>query len=370
MTATRRLGRLIAAALVAGALAPASADAATPQPVGPWLVTGVPGTTILYVVRTTSGTCSRGPCLQLERTTVSATRATARRLPPLAPAPGSVLGNLSQLVFANSLDGYAALSGLRSFEWYVTTNGAMSWRRVRFAPGVSLTQLVATGRELYGVVAHCARRYVCTDYRLARSSLDANQWTFSPLPAALAGGHFALAAYGANVWANFDGPNRPQLFVSRDGGRTFTEHAAPLLASVSACDLTPTSATVLWAECPTGMMVSFFYSQNAGSSWAGISRYAFAGTGGGAFDPVSSSLAYLDFGPFTTRPQDLYAIDGPRHTMRAVGNLRCTSADNLVFVDASHGVALCVQNTTSTTTTSLRRTTDGGATWTIMGLAS
>ena len=68
------------------------------------------------------------------------------------------------------------------------------------------------------------------------------------------------------------------------------------------------SPTALWAECPTGMLASFFYSGDAGVHWTSVSRYEYSGTGGGAFDPVSSSLAYLDFGPYASRAKDLSSI--------------------------------------------------------------
>src|ERR1035437_4699471 len=98
------------------------------------------------------------------------------------------------------------------------------------------------------------------------------------------------------------------------------------------------------------MLVSFFYSDDAGVHWTSVSRYEYAGTGGGAFDPVSSSLAYLNFGPYTTRVKDLYAITNSGQKMTAVGNLACTSNNYLVFSDADHGLAICQKNGTVTST--------------------
>ncbi len=359
---------LVLAVFALGVVSTGGAVVASAPGPQPQLITGVPGTSLLYVVATSGGTCAVGPCLRLERTTLSLSHVTTVHLPPLRKASGNLLGDLSQLTFANATDGYAALNGSRSLLWYVTTNGAESWRRIAVAPGQSIVELEATGGALYAVVAHCVKRFACSNYRIARSPLAANRWTYSALPAALSQGGFALAAYGANVWVNLSGARGPQLFISHNAGRTFIERKPAQLVSVSACDLTPESPTVLWAECPTGMLVSFFYSNDGGSSWRSISRFAFAGTGGGAFAPVSSSLAYLDFGPFTSRHPDLYLINGARGTMTPAGNLVCSSAWGLVFANASRGVALCAQNTTSTTTMSLRRTTDGGRSWTTVRL--
>ena len=97
-------------------------------------------------------------------------------------------------------------------------------------------------------------KYTYTKYRIARSALTAKKWIVEALPAPLSKGAFALAAYDTNIWANFQGPRTPLLFVSHDEGQTFTQSSAALLASVCACYLTPMSPTALWAECPTGML--------------------------------------------------------------------------------------------------------------------
>jgi hypothetical protein len=178
-----------------------------------------------------------------------------------------------------------------------------------------------------------------------------------------------LDVYDADVWANLQGPRLPLLFTSHNGGRTFTESSKPLLGSVSACNLTPMSPTAVWAECPTGMLVSFFYSSDAGVHWTSISRYEYAGTGGGAFDPVSSSLAYLNYGTFSGRAKDLYVITNSGHTMTAVGNLACSSTNYLVFSDATRGLTICQKNFTDSSSTYLLRTLDGGRSWTKVRLS-
>ena len=334
-----------------------------PAPV-PQLLTGIAGTPLTFVVSTKSVNCGGGPCLQLQRTSDSGAHFTTLHLPPISRAKGNPLGNLSQLIFANSTDGYASLNVTNSFAWYVTTDGARSWHRERAIHGETIVQIAPTHHELYAVIAHCVTKYTCTKYRIARSALTAKKWIVEALPAPLSKGAFALAAYDTNIWANFQGPRTPLLFVSHDEGRTFTQSSAALLASVSACYLTPMSPTALWAECPTGMLASFFYSGDAGVHWTSVSRYEYSGTGGGAFDPVSSSLAYLDFGPYTSRAKDLYSITGSSHKMTPTGNIACSSTNGLIFSDAKHGLAICEQNdTNASASTYLIRTSNGGATW-------
>ena len=334
----------------------------------PLFVTGVAGTPIAFVVSANSAECASGRCMELQRTSDNGAHFTTLHLPPIVAARGSALGNLSQLIFTDSTDGYASLDDARSFVWYATTDGAQSWHRVSVTPGESILQLVPTHRELYAVMAHCVKRYTCTDYRFARSSLSASSWSTVALPSTLFKAGFTMAAYGSDIWLNLESPGSPLLYTSQNGGRTFSHSTASPLASVSGCSLTPMSSRTVWAECPTGMDVSFFHSSDAGVHWISISRYAYGGTAGGAFDPVSSSLAYLNFGIFSTRAKGLYVITNSGHQMSAVGNLACTSTDELVFSNAARGLVICTKNGADVSMTYLLRTTDGGRQWSKVSL--
>jgi hypothetical protein len=332
----------------------------------PQLLTGVAGTPLTFVVSTNNVNCSSQKCLKLEMTSDNGEHFTTLHLPPIAIARGSSTGDLSELIFANEKDGYALLNNAKSFVWYTTSDGAQTWHRLRVASGEEVQQLIPTRGVLYAVLAHCAKEYTCTDYQLARSSLTANRWTIESLPATLSKNDYAFAAFGPNLWANRQGPQGPVLFTSHSAGQTFVESSAP--ASVSACELTPMSPKVLWAECPTGNLVSFFYSDNSGGHWTSVSRYAFPGTGGGAFDPVSSSLAFLDFGPYTSRSKDFYAVTDSGHKVTAIANLSCANMSGLVFSNARSGLAIC-QKTGLAVSTHLIRTSDGGRNWTRVDLS-
>jgi len=366
-TKRRLISAVLAIGIVGFFLVQTVATASQSTPV-PLLLTGVTGTPLAFVVSAKSVDCASWRCLQLQRTSDNGSSFTRLNLPPISSVKGN-LGNLGELIFANSTDGYASLSEANSFVWYATTDGGRTWHRESVAPGESILQLAPTHHELYAVIAKCVKQYTCSDYRIARSTLNAGTWTTEGLPAPLSKGDFALDVYDSNVWANLQGPRLPLLFTSHNEGRSFTESSKPLLGSVSACNLTPMSPTAVWAECPTGMLVSFFYSDDAGVEWTSISRYEYAGTGGGAFDPVSSSLAVLNFGTFTTRAKDLYVITNSGHSMTAVGNLACTSTNNLVFSNATHGLTICQKNGSAVSTTYLLRTSDGGRDWTKVSLS-
>ncbi|MDE3106973.1 MAG: hypothetical protein KGJ42_02315 [Acidobacteriota bacterium] len=341
--------------------ATSSLAASTTSPSTPLMVANVAGTSRLFVVSGFIEGCTYEPCLRLEETTDFGDHFTMLHLPALSYVAGNPLGNLRTLTFANAQDGYALLTQGSTTNLYVTLDGTRSWHRQQIATGLTTSQLVITHDRLYAVVAHCVAHH-CEGYRVARSALNAKTWKFNSVPTTLAKSGFSLAAYDQNVWLNVQAPRVELLYVSHDGGRVWTREPARPLGSVSACGLTPESMTALWAQCPTGMLVSFFYSSNGGDHWSSVSRFEFSGTGGGAFDPVSPSRALLDYGNTAASEGRLYVVNEPGGRFVDVGKLVCVDISNLVFTNARHGVVICDQNY-SPASTQLLRSLDGGATW-------
>ena len=352
----------------------ASVNAATSHPPIPLMLSRVDGSPVVYVVSTSNyfdaahpSACKPHSCFLLRRTTNLGASFATLGLPPVTYVRGSLDGNLEDLVFANTFDGYALLREGSFLSLYVTLDGASTWHRQSVAPGEHVLQVVTDHNQLFAVVAHCRNNHACTDLRLARSTLAAKKWTVTKISNTSSHSpslpSFDITAFGPNVWATVQGPKYPLLYRSRDGGRTFTASSAPALSAVTACSLTAESSSVLWAECPTGMMVSFFFSGDAGVHWINVSGLGYAGTGGGYFDPVSRSLAYLDYGQIgPSRPKNLFRITNAGRTSTPVGTLRCDGAWGLVFTDATHGLAVCNRNY-KLTSTYLLRTSNGGATW-------
>jgi hypothetical protein len=133
--------------------------------------------------------------------------------------------------------------------------------------------------------------------------------------------------------------------------------------------LIPESAVDLWAECPTGMQVSFFFSKDAGATWTPIPQQQFFGTAGGYFDPATSNLAYLDYGgtaPFVriaTSPRSATRLNSPRCSKTQV------SINGLIFTDDRRGLALCFSSY-GQGAGQLERTIDGGSRWLAVTLPS
>jgi hypothetical protein len=301
-------------------------------------------------------------CYQLHRTTDDGAHFTVLELPPVHYVAGTLTGNLDKLIFANVRDGYALTGVGVPTNLYVTHDGAATWHHETIAKDSTILSFAATRDVLYAVIARCTKSFTCTHYQLARSSLTAHAWTIVPLPAWTAQG-VGMGAMDSTVWLSQQTATAALLWTSRNMGSTFVRTSAPPLLSVNGCQLTATSTTSLWADCPTGMQVSFLFSSDSGSTWNRVPSRQFFGTGGGNFDPVSRSLAYLAFGSGNPPgPKNFYRITNDGLTVKAVGRLPCQYAQALVFTDSLHGFAAC-QAKTSLLSTVLLHTSDGGATW-------
>jgi len=329
--------------------------------VSPLMIVRVRDASTIYLVGSVK--CRRALCLRLLRTDNVGAAFTVVTLPPVAAVKGSATGSLNRLVFANVDDGYALLGNDQATTLYVTTNGARSWHKEEIAPGVSVYSFAATANALYVVTVRCpGANQNCVDYRIDRSSLAAAHWTSTSIPhSSFYPGGFvgAIAAYGNDVWVSEQLAGPAYVYFSSNGARTFTHFVEPLLGSVSGCDLTAMSPTSLWAQCPTGMMVSFFHSSDGGRRWTSVSPEPMSGTGGGYFDPVSAGLAYIDYG---IAPHNFYRLGTNLSTADHVGELKCHDV-LFAFTDALNGLAMCSQDFETWT---LERTVNGGVGWKIV----
>ena len=344
------------------------------KPMTPLLISQVRSSNVVYVLATTG--CVQPTCLRLLRTTINAGSFTSVALPPVQFSHGTLTGTLRNMQFANVNDGYAIVGVTGPTSLYVTLNGARTWHRVTIDKGATTLGLTTTATSIYAITGMCSRNGVsCHDYRIARSPLSANQWTSSTMPighsrkTGVWGFPYVPDAFGRDVWISEQPPGPAVIFHSRNGGRSFMKLLTPKLGSVNACGLIPESATALWADCPTGMQESFFFSKDAGTSWIQVPQQQFFGTGGGFFDPVTATLAYLDYGA----KNPLVRITTSPRVATTVGVLSCSkinsSVNGLIFTNARDGVALCVPGDDQAAGR-LERTTDGGRTWMNVALAS
>ncbi|MDE3064770.1 MAG: hypothetical protein KGJ36_03770 [Acidobacteriota bacterium] len=324
----------------------------------PLLLARVPNSPIVYMV--TEGPCASAACLHLFRTTVNAASFTTESLPPVSLSSGALTGTLDRLVFATTTTGFALLSAGTSPRLYATHDGGRTWSRWMLRiPGVAQS-MAASSTTVYLEMAFCSVTVPsCDNYRIARSPIAGAHWTSTAIPhsPSARGTLFGpLAASASSAWLTETG-TRTFLARSRDAGRHFTLVPAPQLVSVAGCALTATSPSSLWAQCPTGMLEALWFSGDDGGSWTYLNTpRTLSGTGGGFFDPVSASLAYVAGG--LSFPSLVRFTDAARRVTR-VGALSCPNLLGLAFTDVDHGLAVCSEYSTSY----LEVTADGGASW-------
>jgi hypothetical protein len=352
----------LAASLVGMAEPAASAHSAHEQPA---LLVRAGTSNDVYLVTSTG--CVGAKCMRLYRTTVHASHFTQVSAPPVQGENGGIANTtLVRLVFANEDIGYAEVGRDYPIKLYETLNGARTWRQVALPSKTDLLNIAVTSDFVYATTARCRNSEGnCIDYRVWRSSLALHHW--SELPTLWRTGTGPTETYygpivsalGHTVWEQETGNKNVYLWTSHNEGRTFSRVTTAALASVAGCYLTPTSTLDMWAECPTGLEVSFFDSHDGGAQWNSISRYTFSGTGGGTLDPISPEIAYLDYGLVSVHRYNFFRLtDGGSH-VTVVAKLRCSSV-SLLFTNTSDGLADCGENYTSY---QLERTIDGGSSW-------
>jgi photosystem II stability/assembly factor-like uncharacterized protein len=177
------------------------------------------------------------------------------------PSPPVSTSDVSQLRFANPLDGYAF-----DPELWATTNGGTSWAKVA-TPG-PVTELEAAGGEAYALACP-AGSADCQSMDLLSSPVGSLSWQQVSTPDPLSyGAGFAVSGPSLDV---LSGNTQPLvLLYSADKGATFTKRVDPcatgLGGSVSiAADGSPT----LWAACPTGTEAEAWQSDDGGTTWYG-----------------------------------------------------------------------------------------------------
>jgi photosystem II stability/assembly factor-like uncharacterized protein len=300
--------------------------------------------------------CSVGRCYVIERTAGggrSFTRvATPRGLPTEGTSP--------MLRFADARDGFVMVPfGWSSF--WSTHDGGVTWRRLRFPDVVAFT---TAGGEAYAVTARCTTQ-TCSGYHFARARAATARWQESPLPFVPDGPVIDLAARGRNVWLlGTPGGTRllhhDVLARSTNGGRSFITGDGPCIPGLGG-DLEPSSARVVWAACPTGMLAGASRSTDGGATFEPLRTPPLVNSA--RLAPASDGSAVLAANG-AGRP--LYRTTDGGATWRPLRRLPRNDDvwSDVVFTDSRIGDAL-VQ--VGARPAAVWRTTDGGTTWSRVG---
>ena len=350
----------------------ARAESRDPTPLTPIRVVGAGLFAPLYVLGTTG--CAQPSCLRLVRTTITAHRDTPVALPPLRPLRNGIGGTtLQSLTFASELNGYALVGTASTMSLYVTDDGAGTWHKVAAMPGVTFQRVTVTGNVLYATMARCKGiDDDCVDLTVAKSPFWPIHWTALRLPSipnnGLGGGIPEVTADATSVWLSGWENNAEVIWRSTNEGATFHETTEPELASINGCSFDLVIPRDAWAQCPTGMLVSFFYSSDGGAHWLNVPQRPFAGTGGGFFAPAWNATAYIDYGE---TPNNVYRVDMRGDLASQVGELNCDSTQSPVFLGGGRGgegLVVCAREHGLKHSTALYSTSDGGSLWHKVGL--
>lgn len=293
--------------------------------------------------------CPAGHCYTILRT-ANGGRSFVPVTAPLLPLSGTT----PFLRFADTYDGFAFVPGLGGRS-YATHDGGRTWTRLVRR---TLLAFATGGGNVYVVTASCTPNR-CTGYRFERASVSGGPWTRRPLPFTPAASTFELAAHGSSVWL-LGAPqlNRHDALArSTDGGRTFVVASAPCYSDLGG-RLEPTSARVVWAICPTGLMAGAWRSVDGGA------RFAPLQTGGlvnsAALAPASDTTAVVAANGAGARLER--TVDGGA-TWRPVGTRTMGDIWPFIgFTDSRVGVAISGDG-------DLWRTTNAGASWSRVRLA-
>lgn len=285
---------------------------------------------------------------------------------PQVPLSGAGLtgqqdGNgIDTLRFADALDGYAFGTGGDQF--WDTHDGGSTWAAPGFMSGRSLLAFGTGAGFAFALVGSC-QSGTCSNVVVERSPVHTDNWSSLavPLPSGISG-LASMAVHGTDLWvsATTGAAQANQVLVmSTSSGAGFTTGQSPCFSGLGGT-LSATSAQVVWAVCPTGMLAEVFRSADGGRTWAGLGSNTGEVSNGAVLAAASDSTAVLAPGGAT---QLLRTTDGGSTWSPVPG----TGSGSLGwswagFTTPTTGAALR-SSSGPASGEQLWRTTDGGASW-------
>jgi hypothetical protein len=217
--------------------------------------------------------CSNPVCTSIVRTTDGGSHFAGLPAPasPLLEGQGSSTG-INTLRFADELDGYAFATGSGG-EFWDTHDGGGQWQQPGFLTGRELLGFGTGAGYAFALVGSC-QNGSCSAVTLERSPVSADQWSALTVPVPADVDQVAsMTVHGSDLWFSVttSASQANQLLVAGTGsGAQFGTYQSPCFAGLGG-SIQASSAEVLWAMCPTGMMAEAFRSTDGGSQWKALS---------------------------------------------------------------------------------------------------
>jgi hypothetical protein len=252
---------------------------------------------------------------------------------------------VSQLRFANALDGYAF-----GPELWETADGGASW--VNVPTGGQVTELEAADGEAYALVTGAGSAN-STSNELLASPVGSPLWRQVPTPTPLGyGAQFAVG--GPNLYV-LGGNGDLVLLYSTDQGVHFSQRVDPCTAGLGgSVTAAADGSSTLWAACPTGMMAEAMLSTNGGVTWR-IATATRPFPNSLKLAAASSSVALASPAPETLSGTLVRTTNGGSTYAAVLSGSILSTVSWVGFSDPSRAYALLVGR--------LFESTDGGGTW-------
>jgi len=303
-----------------------------------------------WMLGTARCTTGSGDCGAIVRTTNGGSSFTGIPSPPVSAS------DVTQLRFANALDGYAF-----DPELWTTTNGGVAWTKVA-TPG-PVVELEAADGEAYALA--CVPSASCQSVDLLVAPVGSGKWQKASTPVKLGyGAQFTLS--GPNLYVLSGNEPPLVLLYSSDKAASFTKLTDPCIPTLggtvtAAADGSPT----LWAACPTGTEAGAWLSTNGGMTWHSASPPMAGFPNGLGLTAASSSIALAWPGQQVSArlPAAMDRTTNEGKTFSAVlsSSWHVSWAG---FSDPARAYALATAaGTGATGPTHLVESNDGGATW-------
>ncbi|MGA2528957.1 MAG: hypothetical protein ABSG36_07310 [Acidimicrobiales bacterium] len=339
--------------LVSGSQAPATGIPKDFQP-GSFTAVSLDEWWLLGTARCGSGF---GVCDSILRTTDGGANFAGIASPPVSAT------DVTQLRFANALDGYAF-----DPELWETTNGGANWTKIPTRGPV--TQLEAADGEAYALGCTAAN---CPGTELLRAAIGSLGWQRVPTPIPLSNDpNLALNRKRLYLLAGEINPSRARAFLlySDNKAARFTTRVDPCSAVLGGSVAAAADGTSsIWAACPTGTEAETWQSVDGATSWAAKQ--------GGFPNSVqlaaaSSSIALASRSQAKTGiPPD--ALERTTNGGRSFSVVLSESAFHVAWIgfsDAMRAYALFESDDLGAMTTRLYESEDAGATWNLVVIKS
>jgi hypothetical protein len=271
-----------------------------------------------------------------------------------------------RLVFANRLDGFAS-SQYFPVILYQTSDGGRNWHQAHSA-GWLASPVLLSGGKAYALSYRCHIQG-CTSYALVSSPVAEDDWRVvtSFDARTTKGENPCLVVHGQRIWVFLvpdGGGSGGAVLVSTSFGRSFSSiRPDPLATGSFGCDLSATSASVLWGMC-YGL-----HSSSQARSTDGGGHFLFPLVASDVFPgsvlyPISGDEAVLLFAN-EDKNNDQYLVNNLQVTSDGGESFRVVLNQNVVsvaFAASGRWLAWAVAPT-SVDINAIWLTTNGGRTW-------